>query len=344
MIHRVKCISNMIFAIETSCDETSTAILSLEGKLLSHIISSQQNHQKFGGVVPEIASRAHLQILQTIIPQSLEEAKIKLNDIGIFCATCGPGLVGSLLVGSTMAKSMAIGSNKPFYPINHLEGHILSPLINNKLSFPYLTILLTGGHTQIYLVNDIGNYILLGETLDDAVGESLDKVAKLLNLGYPGGPLIEKIATKGNINAFDLPHPLEFEKSLNFSFSGIKTAVSLLIKEQTQITEKIRNDIAASFQNKIIEILKKRTILALKMLNKQKYNIKDIAIVGGVAANRKINEAFIQLSHNYNCHLISPPLELCGDNAAMIAWACLQRHKMGIKPDLSFKVNPKLKL
>ena len=334
----------MIFAIETSCDETSTAILSSEGKLLSHIIASQLEHQKFGGVVPEIASRMHLQTLQTIIPQSLKEAKVKLEDINIFCATCGPGLVGSLLVGSTMAKSMAIGNDKLFYPINHLEGHILSPTFNTKLNFPYLTILLTGGHTQIYLVNKIGDYRLLGETIDDAVGESFDKVAKLLGLGYPGGPLIEKIARKGDINAFDLPHPMQFEKSLNFSFSGIKTAVSLIIKKQNQISEKIKNDMAASFQNKITEIIKKRITLALEILKKKGCNIKDITIVGGVAANRKMNQAFMNLSNKHNCRLISPIIKLCGDNAAMIAWACYQRQNIGIKSDLSFKVNPRLKL
>ena len=177
------------------------------------------------------------EILQTIIPQSFKEANIEFSDIDLFCATCGPGLVGGLLVGSTIAKSMAIGINKPFYPINHLEGHILSPLMSTKINFPYLAVLLTGGHTQIYLVNGIKNYKLLGETVDDAVGESFDKVAKLLNLGFPGGPLIEKIALKGNINTFDLPHPMEFDESLNFSFSGIKTAVSQLVKRQRKITE-----------------------------------------------------------------------------------------------------------
>ena len=334
----------MIFAFETSCDETSTAILNQEGKLLSHIVNSQQEHRKYGGVVPEIASRMHLQILQTIVPQSLKEAKIELKDIDIFCATCGPGLVGSLLVGSTMAKSMAISNNKLFYPINHLEGHLLSPTFNNNLSFPYLAILLTGGHTQIYIVKKIGDYELLGETVDDAVGESFDKVAKLLGLGYPGGPLIEKIAKKGNTNAFDLPHPMQFKKSLNFSFSGIKTAVSLLTKKHTHITEKIKNDIAASFQNKIIEIINQRITLALEMLKKKGYDIKDIAIVGGVAANKKMIQAFLNLSKNYNCRLTTPLIKLCGDNAAMIAWTCHQRLKIGIKPDLSFKVDPRLQL
>ena len=334
----------MIFAIETSCDETSVAILNFKGKLLSHIIVNQQNHHKFGGVVPEIASRAHLQILQNIIPQVLEETKIKVKDIDIFCATCGPGLIGGLLVGSTLAKSMAIGNNKPFYPINHLEGHILSPLISNKINFPFLTLLLTGGHTQLYLVESIGNYKLLGETIDDAVGESFDKVAKLLGLGYPGGPMIEEKALNGNINSFKLPHPLEFNKNLSFSFSGIKTAVSLIIKKQEYIDEKTKIDMSASFQNKIIEILRKRTILALKILKKKGYNVKDVTVVGGVAANKKINESFEQLCEENNCCLFFPPKNMCGDNAAMIAWACLQQYRKNIKPNLNFKEDPRWSL
>ena len=334
----------MIFAIETSCDETSVAILNFKGKLLSHIIVNQQNHHKFGGVVPEIASRAHLQILQNIIPKAIGESKIKVEDIDIFCATCGPGLLGGLLVGSTITKSMAIGNNKPFYPINHLEGHLLSPLLSNKINFPFLALLLTGGHTQIYLVENIGNYKLLGETIDDAVGESFDKVAKLLGLGYPGGPLIEKKALFGNASSFKLPHPLEYKKSLNFSFSGIKLAVRLLVKKIETIDEKIIIDISASFQNKIIEILIKRTTLALKILKKKNYIIKDIAIVGGVAANKKINQAFKQLCKENDFHFVFPPPEMCGDNAAMIAWACLQKYKKNIKPDLNFKEDPRWSL
>ena len=229
----------MIFAIETSCDETSVAIINFEGKILSHIIVNQSNHHKHGGVVPEIASRAHLTILQNIIPKSLKETNINIKDIDIFCATCGPGLVGGLLVGSTMAKSLALGSKKKFYPINHLEGHLLSPEFSSKMHFPNLSLLLTGGHTQMYFVKGINNYELLGESIDDAIGETFDKVAKLLGLGYPGGPFIEKRALKGNQNIFDLPHPLEFDKSLNFSFSGIKTAVSLLVKKQFELSEKI---------------------------------------------------------------------------------------------------------
>ena len=334
--------NTLVYSIETSCDETSVAILNDKKKILSHITVNQRVHNKFGGVVPEIASRAHLQILQKIIPKSFEEAKLSINDIDIFCATCGPGLIGGLLVGSIIAKSMAIGTNKPFYPINHLEGHLLSPEFSDKMKFPNLTLLLTGGHTQIYLVKSIGQYQLLGETIDDAIGESFDKVAKLIGLGYPGGPAIEKLAMAGNSSAFELPHPLEFKKNLNFSFSGIKTAVNLLIKKQAKLNKIIKSDIASSFQKKIIEILIKRTELALINLRKKKYYIKDISIVGGVAANKSIKKSLESFSQINNKRLISPPSSLCGDNAVIIAWACIQRYKLHIESDLDFKPNPRL--
>ena len=202
----------LVFAVETSCDETSVCILNKDKKILSHITYSQEEHKKFGGVIPELASRAHLQILQKISRNALIEANIDINDIDIFCSTCGPGLIGGLLVGSTFTKSLAIGLNKPFVPINHLEGHLLSTTFNNKVKYPYIAFLLTGGHTQIYLIKSINNYILLGETLDDAVGEAFDKVAKLLKMPYPGGPEIENKAKSGNKSAFDLPHPLHKKK------------------------------------------------------------------------------------------------------------------------------------
>ena len=331
----------MIFAIETSCDETSVAILSKKGKLLSHITVNQSNHNKYGGVVPELASRAHLEILQNIIPKTLKESGLKMNDIDIFCATCGPGLVGCLLVGSTFAKSLAIGMDKPFFPINHLEGHILSPQFNNKMQFPNLTFLITGGHTQIYLVKKIGSYKLLGESIDDALGESFDKVAKMLNLGYPGGPIIERKALKGNKHAFQLPHPLEYKKNLNFSFSGIKTAVSLIVKKEKIINNKFINDISASFQNKIIEILETRMLFAINSLKEKKIKIKDISVVGGVAANKSIKDAFQKNCDKFNYRLITPQIEMCGDNAAMIALACLFQYNNNKKSNLNFKVDPR---
>ena len=336
--------NKLIFSIETSCDETSVAILNEKRKILSHITVNQQNHKKFGGVVPELAARAHLEILQKIIPKALKKAKKSIEDIDIFCATCGPGLIGGLLVGSTIAKSIACGLKKPFFPINHLEGHLLSTEFVEKLKFPHLAILLTGGHTQIYLIKSEGEYILLGETLDDAIGESFDKVAKLIGLGYPGGPLIEKLALKGNINSFKLPHPLEFKKNLNFSFSGIKTAVNLIVKKQKNMTSEIMSNLSASFQNKIIEILNKKLELTLDYLKKENIKIKSISIVGGVAANKKIKNSLKKLSKNYNCKLITPPIKLCGDNAAMIANVCLKHYKLKIDQNLNFKPDPRMSL
>ncbi len=334
----------IIFSIEASCDETSVAIVNDLGKIISQITFNQLEHKKFGGVVPEIASRAHLQILQKIIPSCFEKANLNITDIDLFCATCGPGLIGGLLVGTTVAKSMAIGTGKPFYPINHLEGHLISPAFNNELKFPSLILLLTGGHTQLYLTKKPNNYELLGETIDDAIGESFDKVAKLIGLPYPGGPEIEKLALKGNSNTYILPHPLKNKKNINFSFSGIKTAVSLIVKKQKIIDRKFKENIAASFQNKIIEIIIAKVEKTLKTLQEKRVNISDIAIVGGVAANKKIRNSFSSIQSLKKYNFIYPPIELCGDNAAMIALACQQKYKDNIQPNTFFKAKPRLSI
>ena len=336
----------LAFSIETSCDETSVAIVDHNGEILNQITENQLDHNKFGGVVPEIASRAHLQILQRIVPLCFKRAKLNLSNIDIFCATCGPGLIGGLLVGSTIAKSMAIGINKPFYPINHLEGHLISPTFNNKLKFPNLSILLTGGHTQIYLVKKPNDYKLLGETVDDAVGESFDKVAKLLGFSFPGGPEIEKFAKNGNINTYELPHPLKNKKNINFSFSGIKTAVSLIVKNQKKITQKFKKDMAASFQNKITEIIIHKVEKTIKMLKNKNINIADISIVGGVAANKALRNSLLNNDEINKYNIVYPPIEICGDNAAMIALVGLQKYKHKVKPDhlFNFKANPRLSI
>jgi len=332
----------LVFAVETSCDETSVAILK-NRKILSHIVFNQEIHNKFGGVVPELASRSHLQILQSITPEVLKKAKIEISDIDIFCATCGPGLIGGLLVGSTFAKSLAIGLNKPFYPINHLEGHLLSPSFNNDNIFPSLSFLLTGGHTQIYILKSIGDYQLIGETVDDAIGESFDKVAKLMGLSYPGGPEIEKWATKGNINFFNLPHPMEKKNTLNFSFSGIKTAVNLIVKKNKKMNLVFKKNMAASFQNKILEILEKKLLLSLNFIKKKNFNINSISIVGGVACNNAIKKSFLKISKKNKYKLILPPKFMFGDNAAMIGWACIQKSKF-TESNLKFKADPRLKI
>ena len=334
----------MIFAIETSCDETSIAILNFNGRLLSHIIVNQQNHHKFGGVVPEIASRAHLQILQTIIPRAFKEAKIKIKDIDLFCATCGPGLIGGLLVGSTMAKSMAIGNNKPFYPINHLEGHIVSPLMTNKIKFPFLTLLLTGGHTQIYFMENSNKIKLLGESVDDAIGEAFDKVSKLLGMNYPGGPEIENAAKNGDYMAFDLPHPLKNSKELNFSFSGIKTAISLIVKNKKIIDKDLKSNLSASFQNIVSEILVKKFNMTLKHIKNQNINITQLSLVGGVSANKFIYKKLEKECLKNNIEIILPPKNMLSDNAAMIGWACIKKLYNNNINDLYFKENPRLTL
>ena len=332
----------LVFAVETSCDETSVCILEKNKTIFSHIVYSQKEHAIFGGVIPEIASRAHLQILQKISKDALKEAKKDISDIDFFCATCGPGLIGGLLVGSTFVKSLAIGTKKPFIPINHLEGHILSPTYNNKIQYPHVSFVLTGGHTQIYLINGINDYILLGETLDDAIGEAFDKVAKLLKLSYPGGPEIEKAAKNGNIFKFKLPEPMKEKKDLNFSFSGIKTAVSLIVLKQKNINEKFRSDLAASFQKKITDILISKIILTIKYLNKNNIYISQISLVGGVAANKYIYESIKKITKDYSCSVIMPPKYMLSDNAAMIGWACLQKYSKNQHSNLFFKPNPRL--
>ena len=331
-----------VFAVETSCDETSVCILNDKKKILSHIIFSQAEHKKHGGVVPELASRSHLTILQKITSQALREAGLDIEEIDIFCATCGPGLIGGLLVGATFTKSMALGANKPFMAINHLEGHILSTSFNNKIEYPHICFLLTGGHTQIYLINSIGNYELLGETLDDAVGEAFDKVAKLLKLSYPGGPIIEKEAKKGNVSAYDLPHPLKKNKNLNFSFSGIKTAVNLIVKKEKTINEAFIKNISASFQDKIAFILEEKLKLTMQLLINKNINISQISLVGGVAANKYIYKRLKNIVKDYNCSLILPKSYMLSDNAAMIGWACIKRFSKDFSSDIMFKPNPRL--
>ena len=332
----------LVFAVETSCDETSVCIINNSKVILSHIIYSQEEHRKFGGVIPEIASRAHLQILQKISIQALNEAKVSISDIDIFCSTCGPGLIGGLLVGSTFTKALAIGAKKPFVPINHLEGHILSPTFNNDIEFPFLCFLLTGGHTQIYLVKSINNYQLIGESLDDAIGEAFDKVSKLIGMGYPGGPEIEKLSEHGNENSITLPHPLKKNNDLNFSFSGIKTAISLIIKNQNIIDNEFKCNLSASFQKTVAEILEKKFLLSLNFLNNKNINIKQVALVGGVAANKYIYKKIKDISLKKNIKIIIPPNYMLSDNAAMIGWACLKKIAIKKIDDLYFKENPRL--
>ncbi len=329
----------LVFAVETSCDETSVCIMNNKKKILSHIVNSQEIHKKHGGVVPELASRAHLEILQNISKKALKESGLTLKDIDIFSATCGPGLIGGLLVGSTFTKSLSIGVNKPFVPINHIEAHVLSSFFNNKITFPHLCLLVTGGHTQIYLLKNINSINLVGETIDDAVGEAFDKVAKILGLAYPGGHEIEKQALSGDENSFELPQPLINENNLNFSFSGLKTYINLISKKNS-IDEIFVRNISASFQKCIGNILVKKLSKALKDIRKPDKSNFSISIVGGVANNMYLKKCFQELKKTNDIKIFYPPQYMMSDNAAMIAWATILKYaKIN---DINFKPNPRL--
>jgi len=307
--------------------------------ILSHIVYSQTIHTKHGGVVPELASRAHLEILQQISKQALKESGIKLNEIDLFSATCGPGLIGGLLIGSTFTKSLSIGNSKPFIPINHLEAHVLSSFYNNKIKFPHLSLLITGGHTQIYILKNYDEINLIGETIDDAIGEAFDKVAKILGLSYPGGPEIEKKALEGNENSFKLPQPLINEDSFNFSFSGLKTSVSLIAKKNT-IDEDFVKDMSASFQKCLGAILTFKLSRVIEELYKNNAKDLSVSIVGGVANNEYLKNCFKKIEDKKTINFVYPPKFMMNDNAAMIAWATFLKYTNN--HDLNFKPNPRL--
>ena len=318
--------------IETSCDETAAAVIRENengtADVLSNVVSSQINeHKEFGGVVPELAARAHLENIDYIINKSLKDSDITLNEIDGIAATAGPGLIVCLTVGLNIGKSIAAFANKPFVGVNHLEGHALSPGLENKIEFPYLLLLISGGHTQYLIVKDVNNYEQLGTTIDDALGEAFDKTAKMLKLGYPGGPNVEKFSKLGDKNYFKLPEPIINKAGCNLSFAGLKTAV---LRESKKINEEdqLRYNLAASFQNTINKILYKKTEIAIKDF-KEKTQTKKVRLVvaGGVAANISIRENLSSLGKKLNFETIYPNLKFCGDNAAMIAWAGIKRFK-----------------
>ena len=316
--------------IETSCDETAASVVQENGdgtaKVLSNIVSSQiKEHEKFGGVVPEIAARAHVENIDFIIQQALDKSKKKIKDIDGIAATAGPGLIVCLNVGHNIGKSLATFSEKPFLSINHLEGHALSPGIENKISFPYLLLLVSGGHSQYLIVKDVNNYKQIGTTIDDAVGEAFDKTAKILGLGYPGGPKIEKFAKLGDKNSYNLPEPIINRAGCNLSLAGLKTAI--LRKSKELSSDKEKYNLAASFQETINKILTKKTKVAMEKFREEISNssLRPFVVAGGVAANETIRKNLKELSKKMDFNPIFPSKEFCGDNAAMIAWAGIQR-------------------
>lgn len=314
----------IILGIETSCDETSAAVLRNGQELLSHIISSQiKTHQKYGGVVPEVASREHILHLQGVVEEALTEGKVDFKDLSAIAVTYGPGLVGSLLVGVAGAKAMAYGAGIPLLGINHLEGHIYANFLHNpNLTFPLLALLVSGGHTHLVYFQDHGQYEVLGRTRDDAAGEALDKVARALGLGYPGGPYIQKAALEGDPQAFEFPRAMLEPESLDFSFSGVKSAVlnTLNSARMKGVSVKVE-DVAASFQEAVVDVLVRKTILAL-----EKTKAPTLVLAGGVAANTLLRERLTDVAKARGIDFSYPPPVLCTDNGAMIATAGYYRY------------------
>ena len=331
--------------IETSCDETAAAVVKENndgtGEILSNVVSSQvEEHKEFGGIVPEVAARAHVEKIDFIIQKAIKESNLNLENLDGIAATAGPGLIVCLTVGLNAGKAIAGSLKKPFVAVNHLEGHALSPKINNKIEFPYLLLLISGGHTQFLEVNGINNYKRLGTTIDDALGETFDKTAKLLGIEFPGGPKIEEWAKKGDENYFTLPKPIIKKGGCNLSFAGLKNAV--LKTSKNLKSEKEKYHLAASFQKTINDILYIKTKVAMEQFLVNKKNKKNIFVIaGGVASNLSIRKNLIQLSAEKNFTSVFPPINLCSDNAAMIAWAGIERFKINLIDNLKFQSKPR---
>jgi len=327
-----------ILGIETSCDETAAAIVTSDKKILSHIVFSQDMYHKiYGGVVPEIASRAHIDKIDHIIAATMEEASLNYQDLDAVAVTAGPGLIGGVMVGLVTAKAIASAAKIPLIGVNHLEAHALTARLSHDLEFPFLLLLVSGGHCQILVVENVNKYHLIGATLDDAVGEAFDKVAKMLHLEYPGGPKLEKLAKNGDHKRFNFPRPLIGNQLCNFSFSGLKTAVKRTIDHIELISDQNKCDIAASFQFTVGETLKDRLSNAILICKEKYININSVVIAGGVASNEYLRKVLSETSASYDMSLIAPPLSLCTDNGAMVAWAGIERFKLGLIDDLSIE-------
>jgi N6-L-threonylcarbamoyladenine synthase len=322
--------------LETSCDETAAAVVRGRapgpGTILSNVVLSQlEDHAPYGGVVPEIAARAHIEALDGLIEQALAEAKLGLADLDAIAATAGPGLIGGVMVGLTTAKALALASGKPLIAVNHLEAHALTARMTDGAAFPFLLLLISGGHCQLLAVEDVGKFHLYGTTIDDAVGEAFDKVAKLLGLTYPGGPAVEALAANGDGNRFSLPRPLRGRGGADFSFSGLKTAVRQIVRGE-DFKETDAADLAASFQRAVLDILIERSRAAMAMFRRDFPGTAtpDFVVAGGVAANRAIGAAIEVLCAEEGFAKKIPPPGLCTDNAAMVAWAGVERGQLGL--------------
>ena len=335
-----------VLGIETTCDETAAAIVAVdrsgETKILSNEILSQiAAHAAYGGVVPEIAARAHVDAIDRIVARAFATAGVKPAEIDAVAAAAGPGLVGGVMVGLTTAKAIALTTGKPFIAVNHLEAHALTARLTDELSFPYLLLLVSGGHTQLLAVRGVGDYLKLGGTIDDAVGEAFDKIAKMLGLPYPGGPSVEKAAESGDPERFDFPRPMVGRPQPDFSLSGLKTAVRLVAERIAPLSDQDVADLCASFQAAIVDVMVERTRAGLRACKAAGVTPTTLVVAGGVAANQPIRRGLTRLATEAGLPMAAPPLNLCGDNGAMIAWAGLERLRLGMLDDMSAVARPR---
>jgi tRNA N6-adenosine threonylcarbamoyltransferase len=329
----------IVLGIETTCDETAAAVVERSedgrGKILSNVVLSQvSEHAAFGGVVPEIAARAHVEVLDVIIAKAMTQARHSFGELDAIAAAAGPGLIGGLIVGLTTAKAIALVSRKPLIAVNHLEAHALTARLTDATPFPYCLFLASGGHTQILAVRGVGNYARLGTTHDDAIGEAFDKTAKLLGLGYPGGPQVEKEAARGDAKRFALPRPMHGRKDADFSLSGLKTALRLEAEKIAPLSDRDVADLCASFQQAVVDVVLDRLRAGLRIFRSRYGAPNALVAAGGVAANQAIRKVLHRLAFEVGTVLVAPPLELCTDNGAMIAWAGCERLALGLTDTL----------
>ena len=321
-----------VLGIETSCDETAAAVVDGERRVLSNVVLSQiEAHRPYGGVVPEIAARSHIEHLDGLIAEAMREAGLAFGDLDGIAATAGPGLIGGVMVGLVTAKALCAATGRPLIAVNHLEGHALTARLTDDVEFPYLLLLVSGGHCQLLIVEGVGRYVRLGTTIDDAIGEAFDKTAKLLDLGYPGGPAVEAAAGTGDAAAVALPRPMLGRQGCDFSFSGLKTAVR---QAAQQADAPAADDLAASFQAAVVDTVIDRVSNAMAMARGRHTGIATLVVAGGVAANTALRRALSGLVADQGWQLLAPPPALCTDNAAMIAWAGLERLRLGLTDGL----------
>ncbi len=334
----------LILGLETSCDETAAAVVDDRRRILAdRVLSQTELHRPYGGIVPEIAARAHLDHLDRLVAEALAEAGIGFTALSGVAATAGPGLIGGLIVGVMCAKAIALAHRLPFLAINHLEGHALSARLSDGVDFPYLLLLVSGGHCQLLIAEEVGRYVRLGTTIDDAVGEAFDKGAKLMGLAYPGGPLIERAAATGDPRRFPLPRPMKGRPGADFSFAGLKTAVRHCVEGlgEGPLEAQAVADLSAALQAAIGDVLCDRTSHAIRAFQDRHPDGRTLVVAGGVAANQALRARLAELAEKHGLRMVAPPVRLCTDNAAMIAWAGVERLQRGLIDDLDVAARPR---